>query len=185
MINAPQMWLPSGWQGANLDRRQAPIGDQAMLASGRLQIIGGLTIPAGARVSQINVVTGNTAGATITNQWAGLALPTTTFPAGYLALTNDLTSAAMGANTPIAYPFASAQYFALETAVWVLLCVAATTMPSLRGVNTSNVTNGGATGFGAALAGTANTGLTTPASLVQGTISAVTAVAQNAYVGWS
>lgn len=163
-----QRWAPAGAITVNANRADAGlINNTGVLTSGRLQLAGGLVIPAGATVSAISFVSGTQAAETPTNQWFCLV----DVNLNVLAKTADATNAAWAANTVKTLTLATPYTAPREMPVYAGLMVAAGTVPDLRGVTSATAT----TAIVPILAASSTTGLTTPASL-GATAGALTAV---------
>ena len=176
-------WAPSGAQFFNLDRVNAIIGDQTgIITSGRLQLAGGMVLPMGTKLTtanKINVLSGNTAGASLTHLWFCVINQS----GSVLVKTTDDTSGSWSGNAVKSLSLSSTYFVATDTPVYIGIVVVGTTMPSFRATNSSNVANGagGGTGDLPVVAGyTTDASLTDPSTL-GATIGAVTAVAQNPY----
>lgn len=125
------------------------------LVSGTVRIMGGFVLPAGVAIGHVKTFYGSTAAVTPTHQWVCF-LDTS---ANVLATGTDQTTAAIGANSQIAYPISYTP--TVDKAVYVGLLVTAGTMPTAMGL----------TGLGTLIAGTpimaatGQTGVTTPGTL--------------------
>ena len=176
-------WAPSGAQVVNMDRLSVPLGDvSSILTSGRLQLAGGLILPMGMRLTtsnKINVLAGNTGGASLTHLWFCLVDQS----GNVLVKTTDDTSGSWSGNAPKSLALSSTYFATVDTPVYVGIVAVGTTMPSFRALNSSNVSLGGAGAGGdlPVVAGyTTDAALTGPTTL-GGTIRAVTAVAANPF----
>lgn len=131
-------------------------GNQAMLSTGRLHMVG-LSLPTGTTVANVAFMTATTAVSAPTNYWFGL------FDLNRLCLrltANQLT-AAWAANTvkPLAL---TAPFVTTYTGLHYLgIMVAATTVPTLTGVASTAQSNT----IAPIAVGTSNTGMTTPPGL--------------------
>lgn len=123
------------WNGGRLYRENFPgrIGQFAEQAAALVtQVMTSVGIPLypGDRVTTITFMTGPTAGATMTNQWAALYTP-----GGVLmSQSADGTSAAIAANTPLTYALSTnggSQLIQTEGIYYAALMVKATTVPGL------------------------------------------------------
>lgn len=166
-----EKWFPNGAITCNVDRATSQMGSNTgLIVSGRLQLAGGLVIPAGVTVSNISFLTGTTAPAGLTNQWFCLVGVDGTV----LAKTADAGSAGWSGNAVKTLALTSPYTPTVDKPVYAGLVLVGTTMPDIRGPNASSVP------FGIApiIAGQANTGLTNPASLGSsiGTLTAASAI---------
>lgn len=161
-------WAPSGAIAENMSRLQITGSNVSSLSTGRLSLVGGIVIPGGVQVSTITFYSGTQALVTGSNQW--FALYSTA--RAKLAVTADDTNTAWAANTYKTLTLASPYTPAADEAVYVGICVVASTVPSLR-CNT-DMGFSGITNQAPILAGTSNTGLTNPAS-APATANALTA----------
>ncbi len=157
-------WAPSGAIMQSFDRREST-ANQAVLSTGRLQMVG-FVVPAWRKITSITFVSGTTAGATLTNQWAALYSSARVL----IGTTADGTSGAWAANTAKTFTLSTAYTPAQDEQLYVALNVTATTVPSLHALDLGNA-------FIPALVpilnGTSTTGLTNPAS-APGTAAALT-----------
>lgn len=169
-----QRWWPTGAVSCNVDRAQSNMGNNTgLLVSGRLQLAGGLLIPAGKTVTNITFVSGTQAAASVTNTWFCLVDQAL----NVLAKTEDAGAAAWAANTAKTLALAEAYTAAVDIPVYAGVVVVATTVPDLRGPNS----NGGTNGIAPPIAGASTTGLTDPDSL-GATAAAITANAAVPFV---
>jgi hypothetical protein len=156
-------WRPNAALLENHSRDRLP-GDITALTSGTLYLSGGLIVPKGMKLSSLTFFSGTTALATGTNQWFCLVRHS---DATVVAVTSDDTSTAWAANTAKTLTFASAWTPDDDTPVWAGVMVAATTPPSMLGLD-HNAVNAVIKDITPKLGATANTGLTTP--LAVGTV---------------
>lgn len=161
-----RLWLPSGVIDENYPRYLAVASqDAGDMVSGSLYVFGGLVIPAGVTVSNIELFGAATVTATGTHLWACLIDQSR----NVLVKTNDDTSAApVTANTKKTLALASAYTPAVDTPVYVGLLQTFTGSASrfygwAQSTGGQNLL-GGQTGA-PMLAGTSSGGLTNPASL--------------------
>jgi hypothetical protein len=94
-----------------------------------------IKLAAGDVITNISIVTGATAGATISNWW--FALYSNAATPALLAQTADQTSGAIALNTVITKALATAQTISAPGIYWVALMFNATTQPSLLGAVTA------------------------------------------------
>lgn len=138
-------------------RRFSAINTAIAVTSGTIRLVGGATIPANKTAAHITVVSGATAGATLSNQWMALFKKS---DGSLIGTTNDLTSGAWGANTAKTFDLATPYTPTSDTPVWIGLMVNAATTPSFVGANIpANVS-----GLSPVIAANTGTGLTTPAT---------------------
>lgn len=166
-----EVWRRTG-AIAETQSRTMRQGTTTPLVSGRLSVFGGIVLPANQVITSITFRSSTTAVGTPTNQWAALL----DINLGVLRKSTDVTTAAWAASTEKTFTLATTYTPTAEEPVYVALMVAATTVPNLMGFDTID----GAGSLAApAIAGNANTGLTTPASLT--TVSALSAASGLAY----
>jgi hypothetical protein len=144
------------------DRTMAVLANTSVLTSG--QLIGvNVQLPKGLTITSISFTSATTALVTGTNQWFGLADST----GAILRLTGDDTSTAWAANTKKTLNLSSTFTTTYAGLHYVLIMVAASTVPTLSTVGSGfagDITRtGGAGVFMSARDGT-HTGLTNPAS---------------------
>lgn len=159
-------WRPTAAIVENVPRALIAGANLSALTSGTLLVVGGLVLPPGTEVNNISFMSGTTAGATLTNQWFCLLDQSR----NVILKTADDTSTAWAANTVKTKALSSTYAVTSETALYVGILVAATTVPSLRGMTIDSNLAGLAT----ILCGNSTTGLTNPASL-GATAAAITA----------
>lgn len=151
------------------------------LATGTL----GLTavyLTKGQTVNNLNVLTGSTAGAGLTHQWAALYNSALLL----VAVSADGTSAAIAANTVLSYPIANVaagaatSYIIPTSGIYYIgiLVTNGTTQPTFAGSTSGNAASNAIVPI---LSGTSNTGLTTPPTFPT-TATAITATAGVLYV---
>ena len=100
-----------------------------------------LHLRAGVPIAGVSVVSGTTAGASLTNSWCAL-VDCVTFQ--ILAVTNNITTAAWNLMTQRVFTFTSVYTPIADRAVWFGLCVVGTTLPSFPGLT---IAEGGGSGF--------------------------------------
>lgn len=161
-------WMPSGALAENMSRMQITGTNVSPLSTGRMTLVGGIVVPGGATVSTITFYSGTQALVTGSNQW--FALYDTA--RAKLAVTADDTSTAWAANTYKTLTLSATYTPSVDTAVYVGICVVASTVPSLRCNTDMGFT--GITNQAPILAGTSDSGLTNPAS-APATAAALTA----------
>jgi hypothetical protein len=93
-----------------------------------------MTLTAGTVVNNISFVTAVTAGATMTNQWAGIASFATT--SKVLASSADGTSAAIAADTLITYALTAPYTIPTSGLYYIYFCIKATTAPTIAAAAT-------------------------------------------------
>lgn len=131
----------SSWEPTDLSSRVQVLSNMprylvtnnaiAGLVSGRLTLVGGITIPAGQTITAITAFAGGTALATGTNQWFAL-LSTAASPVVLQRTASDgATAWALG--TPKTLALQATYVSDYDTPVWVGIMVAATTVPTLAG----------------------------------------------------
>lgn len=144
-----------------------------VVASGTLQLTG-IFLVKGMVISNVNFITGSTAGATLTHQWAGIYTPARVLA----AVSADGTSTAMAANTQLTYALSAAYTVPTSGLYYVgLLVTNGATQPTFSGTSGANAAGNALVPI---LAGTSNTGLTTPQT-VGTTATAITATADMIY----
>lgn len=155
--SARDMWLPTtpAAVAQNYPYGLATSAAVGLLSTGRLGIVGGITLPAGVPVNAITFVSGSTALVTGTNQWFALYNPTTR---ALIRQTADDLATAWAAGAAKTLALSSAYTPAVDERVWVGIMVAAATVPTLAGVAPVN-----GMAFAPAAFGVSNTGLTTTA----------------------
>lgn len=157
--------LPTGALGGT-SRLDGHMSDQALLSSGRLNLVG-LYLTAGASISNITFMSGGTPAGTPTNQWFAIY----SSALGKLAVTADDTTTAWAASATKTLAVASGPYVVPSSGFYYLgICVVAATPPSLAGPTT----RASAMALTPKKAGTSTTGLTDPAS-APSTAAAITA----------
>jgi hypothetical protein len=164
-------WQPAGALAVTIIDRSDLGGTLTPSNAGQLRLTGGtdvgMLIPAGTVISNLNIFTGSTAGATITNQWMCIVRQSTL---AVQATTLNKTTTAIPATTQITYQVASTiggsvagSWTCPTTAIYYFgYAITATTAPTL--VSHASVT-APIMAVAPAIAGTSTTGLTTPASL--------------------
>jgi hypothetical protein len=168
---------PEGTKAEIFHRLTANFANAAVLTSGTLYVVYGLILPAGQSISAIHFYSATTAAVTPENQWACLL----NSARKVLAVSKDKTTTAWAAN--------GKQTFEIEAAyappawedqmVYVGLLVKAATVPTLQAIESVNAFP---LSQAPILAGTSNTGLSTPSGLTVGsTATAITATAKRPY----
>jgi hypothetical protein len=152
-------------------RHGSATGNTAILTTAQLHLVA-IELPANLLVTGAGFITGTTAGGTMTNWWYVLADSARTVK----AVTADQTSGAMAANTDLPLAFGTAFTTTYSGLHYVGIMVKATTVPSLMGVTNSATM----TTPIPILAGTSNTGASTPVALAA-TLTAITPTAVEAY----
>jgi hypothetical protein len=167
-----QLWLPSGGIAETIPRL---FGNDltTTLLTGQPSLVGGCVIPAGVTVTNIGFRSGGTAAGTPTNQFFFLTDQSRTI----LAKTVDDTTTAWGANATKVLALSATYTPTVDIAVYLGILVAATTVPSLRGQNSSATDLPSLAPIFTGRSST--TGITTPASLT--TVGALTASTQIPY----
>lgn len=162
-------WRPAAAVAETLSR-VGKIESLGLLTSGTLSLFGGAVLPAGVPVSSISFSSAGTGASAPTNQWFCLIDQS----GAILAKTADDTTTAWGVNTVKTLSFASPHTPPIDTPVYLGVVVVASTVPTLFAAGVSSV----AAGRTPMVAATANTGLTTPASLSSvGSFTALAGVA--------
>jgi hypothetical protein len=138
--------------------RSAIASQTIALATGTLGMTG-VSLVKGMVITNIVVMTGSTAGATLTHQWAGLYTSPASGPV-LVAVSADGTSTAIGANTAITFAL-STPYTVTASGIYYIgvLVTNGATQPTFAGAVGGNVATATLPPI---LAGTSNTGLTTP-----------------------
>lgn len=173
LVLRSERWAPTGSIADNADRIGSTfVNNTGLLTSGRLQLAGGLVIPAGATVTNISFMSGTQAAATPTAQWFCLLDQNR----NVLAKTADATNTAWAANTVKTLALATPYTPTSDMPVYAGIVVVAGTAPDLIGV----IGNAVLAAVAPVLAGYSTTGLTNPASL-GATGAAITAVAVNPF----
>jgi hypothetical protein len=155
-----RLWLPGGALGETIARTDAAT-NLAALTSGTLRLVGNCVLPAGTIINRVAFFSGTTAGATLTNQWFAVVRQS---DLAVLGKTADDTSTAWAANTLKELVLSSPVSVSDDTAVYLGVMVAATTVPTLLGVALGNTVLSTGGGLGPILAGDSTTSLTNPAS---------------------
>lgn len=147
--------------------RYVGVNTASSLTGGTLQM-SGVWLSAGQVITNINWLSGTTAGATLNHQWGALFTGPATGPL-VVASSADATSAAIGANTAITYPIAtiaagaSTTYTVPTSGIYyigIMVQNASGTEPTAIGVTGSAVANGSGTGVTPILSGTSTASLT-------------------------
>lgn len=159
---------PTGSIAQTFDRTVPTIADLNPLVSGRLHLIA-IDLPSGVVVTSISFLSRTTPAGTPTNQWFGLFDNNR----NTLRLTGDDTTTAWGANAIKTLNLSSTFTTTYAGLHYIGIMVAATTVPTLAGVNTSSGVFSGITPI---IAGGSTVGQTTPGGLTSPT-TALTAVA--------
>jgi hypothetical protein len=131
----------------------------------------------GTVINNIVWLSGSTAGVTMTHQWGVVA----NSARSVVAVTADGVAAAIGANATITYPITSpaASYTVPTSGLYYIgVMVAATTPPTFAGATGGNAAS---SAIPPILAGTSNSGATTPPALAA-TLTAITATANVTYI---
>jgi hypothetical protein len=151
---------PAGAVAASMGRSGVALQNLA-LASGTLGMTA-VYLTKGTVVTNVNVLTGSTAGGTLTHQWAGLYQGPAATPT-LVAVSADGTSAAIGANSAITFAL-STPYTVPTSGIWYagILVTNGATQPTFAGANGGNVASATLPPI---LSGTSNTSLTTPQAL--------------------
>lgn len=132
---------------------QSVLSNATTITSGTMRLTGGFYVPAGMTLSSVELASGNTAGATLTNSWCCLVRQSDNV---ILAVSPNDTTAAWATFTNRVYTFGAAWTAPFDTACYLGVVIVGTTMPTLIGqINM-------AAGLGTRRVGNSNTGLTTP-----------------------
>jgi hypothetical protein len=153
MPSARDIWLPAGAIAQNMPWGIPPVATLTLLSTGRLGVVGGITLPAGVPVSSITFASGSTALVTGTHQWFALYDVATR---ALLRQTVNDGATAWAATTRKTLALTSSYTPSVDTPVWVGIMVAAATVPTLTGIATQSSLNG----LTPLLGGISNTGLT-------------------------
>lgn len=151
-------WLPAGAFACNVDRASTNMGNNTgLLVSGRLQLAGGIVVPAGKPVTSISFLLGNGAMSGQTHQWFCLIDQN----GNVLGTTTDDTTTGWAGNTTKTLTLTTAWTPTHDTPVYCGLVLVATVMPDVRGPSSSTVNNG----ITPMMAASATTNLTDPTTL--------------------
>lgn len=101
----------------------------AIITTGQM-LMTAVWLPAGLKLTKMNMVTGTTAGATMTHWWMGVA----DVGGVQRAHTTDQTSGAIAASSVISVSFASTYTTTYSGNYWFIWSVSATTMPTLANI---------------------------------------------------
>lgn len=116
---------------SNMPRSLVQLATIAALSTGRLTVVGGITVPAGQTITAITFFAGTTGAGTPTNQWFAL-LSMAASPVVLQRTAND-TSTAWSLSTPKTLALQATWTPDADTPVWVGIMVTATTVPTLSG----------------------------------------------------
>jgi hypothetical protein len=164
----------------NIPRREGGFSDQTTALTTAVMTSIAVPLFCGDVISTVTVMTGNTAGGTMTHQWAALYDTQATSALIVGSQSADGTSGALAANTAIAFTLGAKYTVPADGIYYVGLMVAATTVPSLMCMSTGRTTMSGAVITGQkVLAQTSGTSLTTTAPA---TIATPTTVANIPYI---
>lgn len=148
-------WAPDGGI-ENYTRVGERLGESVGMQSGRLQIHGGLVLPAGEPVTNISFLAG-TGAVTPTHQFAALIDQSYNI----LAKSTDLTTDAWPDGEPQTFPLSAPYTPSVDTPVYLAAAVVAGTAPTLQSINISAT----ADALDPLLSANASYDMTTPASL--------------------
>lgn len=158
---------------SNVPRWAVQAATIAPLVSGRLTLVGGITIPAGQTITAITFISGTIALATGTNQW--FCLLTTAASPVVLQRTASDGATAWAASTAKTLALQATYTPDGDVVAWVGIMVAATTVPNLLGLSTEQTGLVARPPFPVASSSTAQTTppavgtvMTAPASLTTG-----------------
>lgn len=154
----PPDFLSDSALAATLPRVGTVLSNAVTLTSGRLHLAA-IHLEADDVVSTITFWSGTTAIATGSNQWFGLFDRART----KLAVTADDSNTAWAANSAKTLTLATPHRATYSGLHYVGICVVAATPPTLTGI-TNNTAGGTIGALAPAINGSADTGLTTPAS---------------------
>jgi len=149
-----RLWMPTGAVAETTPR--AGVGGTVPLVSGTVRLAGGAVLPAGQAISSITFLSG-AALATITQQWFVLVRAS---DRARLAITVDGGAAAWGADTAKTLNLSATYTPTVDEAVYLGICVVATTMGTHRGQGGTTATNT----LAPTLSGSSSVGLTDAAS---------------------
>lgn len=152
--------IVSGAKYESMPRMMASAA-QGAPSSGQLQIRALMMLRAGDPVSSVTFWAGATAGASLTNSWAGLVRVS---DRQLMAVSANNTAAAWNANTSRTFSW-TAFTPPKDELYWVVKLIAGTTLPNSAGISAAVTAISGAAPV---LGGSSNSGLTTP--LAVGTI---------------
>jgi hypothetical protein len=164
--------LPTGAIDETMPRQQLTSNAQAFAASGRLQLIGIVMIPAYRTVTNISVMSGGTAATTPANQWFTLIRVS---DKSILAKTVDDTTTAWGTNAVKTLALSSTYTATEDTLAYIGACVVAAATPTMTGMTGLSTP----LGLTPPTSGLGPASLTDPASFAS--ISSITANATQAY----
>lgn len=147
---------PTGAISQTHERNSFAVGNLALLVSGTLRLAA-IPLKKGQTVTSISFVSRTTAGSAMTNQWFGLFDSSRVC----LAVTNDDTSTAWGANTVKTLNLTTPYAITTSGLYYIGLMVKGTTPPTLAGIANAATVIPALTPV---LGGDSTTGLTTPIS---------------------
>lgn len=172
-------FAPTGTILENLtDGRYGATNSGVTITSGVMRFYGLVYVPAGVTVTTGNIMSGATAGATLSNSWMGLVRVS---DRALVAVSTSNATAAWAVNTVRSYTLSYTP--TQPTLCWVAMVVVGTTMPTFWG---SPAPTGGVvtalTAQAPVLEGTSTTGLTTPQALATVETAPTATAAGVAYV---
>lgn len=126
---ATDVWLPTSVKMESLDSSLNPIVNIAPLTSGTLRLSPLGVIRAGESISQVQIPSGSTAGATLTHSWAGLVRVS---DRQLMAVSTDNVTASWAVSTLRTYSW-TAYTPDRDELFWLALMVSGTTVPSMNG----------------------------------------------------
>lgn len=164
------------WCRENFPRARTVTADQTAALSTGVMLSVAVPLFAGDTIKTITVMVGNTAGSAMTHQWAALYDTSATPALVTGSQSTDGTSAAIAANTALAFTLGTAYTVPADGIYYAGIMVAATTVPSLMCMSTGRTTMAGAviTGqkvlaqtSGSSLAASAPATIATPSTVAQ------------------
>lgn len=168
-------WRPEGTKAENFPRLLPTKNLATVLVSGTMSVVGGLILPADQAISTVHLYSASTAAVEPTHQWVVLMDTSRKI----LAVSADKLTEAWGANSKKTFTLAASYTPTFkDEAAYVGVLVTATTVPTLRGLETENSFPGNGAPI---IAGRSNTGLTTPLAVGE-TATALTANGFHFYV---
>lgn len=137
MLRTRDPWRPEGVKAENFSRISPTKNMAGVLTSGTLYVVGGLLLPEGETITNIDFYSATQAGVELTNQWACLL----NMERKILGISADKGAEAWGANSKKSFALGGAGYKAPAgefQPVYAALLVKGTTPPTLRGLEAEN-----------------------------------------------
>jgi hypothetical protein len=151
------MWIPDSGVAQSYPLAIGNASGLSALTSGTVYC-SGITLPAGVPINWVEWFSSSTAANTPTNQWAVLM----DLSGRVVAVSSNLTTTAWAGNTRQRFTFTSQFTPAGAMPVWAGLCVTATAVPTLAGINTNQF---GSQNYAPRQVGASSAGQTTPPSV--------------------